>query len=436
MSSIATPKLLSNLNSLIFDPDFIKLQRQYITTSPLECIDLKENNKVAILEWLLSPDEGHLQGDFFLKMFISSVYQEANDKQLAELPNPLIFKTISLANITVMRELNITDCSDKKRSIDILLTDTASKTIILIERKDGSQAHTGQLAAYYEWVKAHYPNWNKFFILSDSENKNHGKESHLAYIQLDDSWLVNSLVSLIQKDGLPMHLEYKFRDLHDFIFGEWDEKRDPYFKGFDELHKKLAYKHADLIHQLTETKVNETKVTLSNLDNHFYFSRIIPEKLFSGDEDIQLFSCLQSNHKVINSLCCYNEYYLFADEILNKYPDLSYDINSDSIFFILKKHHIDDCFPYNMWIYRQKEEDQEINYIVGVEISKGDNESLWHLADQFSEIYQFDQHKKPRARKLPESIIIEEEIQGLSLEKDQKLAHIMKEFYKNVKKLK
>lgn len=438
MSNITTSKLLNDLTNLIFDPDFIKLQRQYITTSPLECIDLKENNKIAILEWLLSPDEGHLQGDFFLKMLISAVYAEANNEQLEELPNPLIFKTVSLANITVMRELNITDCSDKKRGIDILLTDTASKTIILIERKDGSQAHTGQLAAYYEWVQTHYPNWNKIFILSDSENKNHGEENHPAYIQLNDSWLVNSLLSLIQKDGLPIHLEYKFRDLHDFVFGEWDEKHDPYFKGFDALHKKLAHKHADLIHQLTETKikVKSTNIALNNITPNLFFSKIIPYELYSGDEDIQLFACLQSNHKAINSLCEYNEFYLLADKVSQKYSDLSHEIDENAIYFILDKHNYDNNFPYCIWIYRKKEEQQEISYMVGADIDKGDNESLWNIADQFAEIYQFEQHKKPRARKLPTSIIIEEEIQTLSLEKDQKLAHIMKEFYKNVKELK
>ncbi len=118
----------------------------------------------------------------------------------------------------VMQEVTIK--KSKTRRIDILLADASTKTIIVIERKDGSVAHTGQLADYYDWVNDHYSDWNKVFVLSDSHDKQHGVNSHDSSIQLDDSWLAIALVELMNKNILSVRLEHEFKIIHDCFFGE------------------------------------------------------------------------------------------------------------------------------------------------------------------------------------------------------------------------
>ncbi|MEK7991149.1 MAG: PD-(D/E)XK nuclease family protein [Thiotrichaceae bacterium] len=386
----------SLLNDLIFDPDFISLHRRAVSTSPIEVLNLKEDNKANILAWLLDPREGHLQGDYFLKMLVSAIYQNATDEQLEELPSSLTFNTISLSNMVVMREIVI----KSKRRIDLLLADIASETIIVIERKDGSIATRGQLSNYYNWIQEHYSDWYQLFVLSDSQNKNHGKEIHESYVQLDDSWLSHALLELINKDGLPTRLEHSFRDIHDFVFGEWNERHDPFFVNFDDLHKKLANRHADTLRQLNQIPVDigGEKYSLLSISPYDYFSQIIPNQTQYSHEEMELFSCLQANYYVINSLSYYSEFDLFSENIVHSYLELESIMKNNGICFFLEKHLTDksdwSSYPYFMEVRRIEEsEENQITYSIYFFASKCCQENGWHISEAFADLCELKRRK-------------------------------------------
>jgi len=405
-------KINTLLNSLIFDPDFTSLYHRYVATSPLEVVELKEDNKANILAWLLNPAEGHLQGDYFLKMLISTAYQYAKDEQLERLPSGLILNTISFSKISVMREVVIkNNCQ-----IDLLLADVATKTVIVIERKDGTLAAREQLRVYYDWVQEHYSNWHQLFILSDSQNRDHKEEEHEFYIQLNDSWLSHALLEIINKDGLPNRLEHSFRDIHDFVFGEWDEKNDLFFKDFDKQHKKIAHQYADILrllkHEVVTIKGKSYK--LCDVNPHVYFSQIKPNQAQYTLEEMELFSCLQSNYLTINSLCNYSEFDFFDDKVLQRWPDLESSIYKDIMYFILKKHVTNDsAWPYHMEFRRIKNnETNEATYNICFSAGRYGQENTWNIAEEFAHQCKFNINKNWKWREK----IIESNIKELSLE--------------------
>lgn len=57
--------LLEKTFKLVLDKDFKALSSRCEETSVLELIKFDENKKSDVLAWLLNPNGGHQQGDYF-----------------------------------------------------------------------------------------------------------------------------------------------------------------------------------------------------------------------------------------------------------------------------------------------------------------------------------------------------------------------------------
>ncbi len=432
MTTAITTPLLKDLNKLIFDPDFISLNRQSVFTSLLELKPFKETEISRVLAWLIDPNEGHMQGDYFLKSMIAAVYQEADETQLTELPTASHMSILSLANISVMQEVAIKQSKDRR--MDILLADAASKTIIVLERKDGSKASTGQLEDYYNWTQKNYPGWNKIFVLSDSYQKCHGQNDHVSFVQLNDSWLANALMELINQNTLSSKAICIFKDIHDFVFGEWCEKRDSFYTGRESRIKQIANTHSEIIRALEDEqlKIGSKYVSYIDITPTLYFTAILPDATAKPnkytDEQLTLASCVQSYHNSFSSLHGYNEFDQFGEIIMNTYPEFWIAVHKDLVWIALQKHVTDDetYLPYYMEISRNESKDgEDVTYNVSIGASKKSIVTAHHIADEFAELNNFKVTVNWRSREKT----ITSDIKSLSLKNGSELSNLIADFH-------
>lgn len=426
--------LLDKTFKLLLDKDFKALSSRSEETSVLELIRFDENKKSDILAWLLDPNGGHQQGDYFLKALLHYVFNIADDEQLDNFLSTFELLSHSTSQAKVIREFPINAGAGR---IDLLILDPSQKLVIVIERKDGSKLQNQQLNKYASWIEDNYADWNKVYVLSDSYFKNHGDEYDNRYVKIDDTWLSDALLDVIGRDLLTQRQEYQLRDVHDFIFGEWDENRDPYFKSFDELLNRVSSNHSDTLRLLEEhTLISGNKsFPLIELTPLEYFGYVLPNAHNYDDWQLKLAELIQHNHKVFNQLHSLNEFNLFAEAIRKQFPQLSTIIGDSEIILMLTNHtpNEDDYWPYYLEIEREKNEENQDFYTVSINTTRYSPEEFHHLAEKVADAYKMKRQSNWRSK----HEVLLENIETLALEGgDDSLYHAVKDFYDVIKNLK
>lgn len=97
------------------------------------------------LGFLLNPSANHGLDDHFLKRFLMRVLSIADTPTV----NPIIINITDLSNALVERET---------QNIDILISDTDSKIVCIIENKIFSDEHSNQLDRYLKIAQQRFPN--------------------------------------------------------------------------------------------------------------------------------------------------------------------------------------------------------------------------------------------------------------------------------------
>ncbi|MDO6642154.1 PD-(D/E)XK nuclease family protein [Shewanella sp. 5_MG-2023] len=359
-------KLKSDLNNFFQDPNYLAFYQRFKAVTYLDgYVDFDENRKSGILQWLLSPREGHLQQDYFIKALLAAYYRNSTPEQVAGLPQAYELSVKSFKQVTLMQELVITN----NKRIDLLLADAATKTLILIERKDGSKAHTGQLPAYFDWAETHYPNWQRYYILSDSHKQNHGEQMHHAFVQLDDEWIVTAIKRLLELEALPARQEGILKDIQAYVFGEWDEQTEKSDKDLTKYAKLLAHNHASLLETLANESVtvNGKKIRLIDVSPATYFNTIALEQNIHNDSELnELLLILQASHDVLDCVQDYSSFEHLADEIKRIYPEITIEVNSESVYFLLSRHYTSnnevDFMPYYFDLVKHTDKETNADY--------------------------------------------------------------------------
>ena len=381
-------KLKSDLNQFFQDPNYLAFYQRFKAVTYLDgYVTFDENRKSDILRWLLTPREGHQQQDYFIKALLAAYYREATTEQLTDRPQAYELSVKSFNQVTVMRELVITN----NKRVDLLLADAASKTLILIERKDGSKAHTGQLPAYFDWAETHFPDWKKYYILSDSCNQNHGKQMHPAFVQLDDEWISTAIKRLLESEALPARQSGVLKDIQAYVFGEWDEHTEKTDKDITKYAKLLAHKHASLFETLSHESVmaNGKQIQLGDVSPQNYFNSLALESQVRDSDDLnELLLILQASHEVLDYIQDYSSFEHLADEIKNIYPQIISDVESDRVSFLLTKHYSnpDDYYPYYFDLAKHTDEETGNDYYtVNWEAHRKCHESEIKYAESFAQ---------------------------------------------------
>ncbi len=426
--------LLENTFKLLLDKDFKALSSRCEETSVLDLIKFDENKKSDVLAWLLDPNGGHQQGDYFLKALLHYVFNIADDEQLNNFLSTFELLSHSVSQAKVIREFPINAGAGR---IDLLILDPSQKLIIVIERKDGSKLHNQQLNKYASWVEANYADWNKVYVLSDSYFKNHGDEYDTRFVKVDDTWLSDALLDVIGRGLLTQRQEYQLSDVHDFIFGEWDEKRDPYFKSFDKLLNRVSANHSDTIRLLEEHKLisGNKSFPLIELTPLEYFGYVLPNAHNYADWQLKLAELIQYNHKVFSQLHGLNEFNLFEECIQKQFPELSVSFEDSAIILMLTKHKPSEghYWPYYLKIEREKNEDDQGIYAVTINVNRDSPEEFHHLAERVADAYKMKRQSNWRFK----HEVLLENIESLVLDGlDDSLYHKIKGFYGVVKGIK
>lgn len=128
------------------------------TTDDLfDIVHLRENQHSQMLAWLLSPSEGHLQGDAIIKDLLVKAYHASNkcthdNKNFFSKWTPGRISTSGFGSMFVETEF----CVSSGR-LDILLIDNSNKILVVVENKFGAKLSEKQLEKYVESVKESLP---------------------------------------------------------------------------------------------------------------------------------------------------------------------------------------------------------------------------------------------------------------------------------------
>lgn len=246
---MAFDKFLEIMNEWILDDNFQYLSRYSQSRHWLDYISLKENHYSDILSWLLSPNEGHGLGDYFIKGLLTHALSKTESNEIeydeSDKLSPSNIDACSFHGAKVGREISF----DGGR-IDILVVDTTNDLVIVIERKDGSTLHDNQLSHYEEWINHNYAKYYQVKILSDSQNKVH--ELNDQWVQVDDEWLIRAIREVINNETLPDVVNYRLRDFLSYLTDEWES--DPYFVDMPDVMSKFVNKYYEQIRQIADTE--------------------------------------------------------------------------------------------------------------------------------------------------------------------------------------
>lgn len=329
---------------------------------------------------------------------MNAVSSNADEAQFNTLSISADILQMSFSNLQVVRELSITHKRQTKY-IDLFLIDPYQQLVIVIERKDGSLAKNNQLFNYADWAEAHYEGWKHVFILSDSYGLDHKKQYDKRYIQLDDTWLTDALLDLISRGKVTSYQETKFRDIHDYIFGRWSEKRDDYYLGFDKILKQVAESHCETLRALENhcVKFKRASFNLLDISKNTYFAKILPNAQSIDCNSLKLLELVQRYSPVFNQLHGLNEFDEFEDKLKNLNKYLVTELHADNIYFTLK-HHLPStgCWPIAFEVKRIVTEEDETGYELNLTISKYSDEAYHSLAEKAAKAFgkSFKQNQK------------------------------------------
>nr|WP_299242940.1 PD-(D/E)XK nuclease family protein [uncultured Halomonas sp.] len=279
---------ITAMQQLLSKPEFPRLARYNQERSWLEYFPLRESHYCSLLEWLLCPGEGHGLGDFFLKQLLT----EANTTALANISSPMAKRFTQrlrdkmwlavdellinpLQATLVAREVAITG----GRRIDLLIVDPIMELVVVLERKDGTKVNSGQLPYYQRWVESNYPDYYQLYILSDSQQFDHGLEDAIDWIQLDDSWLVSALKEALIPGRLPEGMHQRFEDLL-YHFDTEGLHREPFYRGIETELDDFALRNRDIIQQLRNNPITE-------LSYHAILTEHLPSADASEESEIR-----------------------------------------------------------------------------------------------------------------------------------------------------
>lgn len=302
-------QFIDALNSMQLDPMFNTVSRLAVSRNWLNYVGLTETQKCALLEWLLKPNEGHGLGDYFIRQLLLAVYQklqqdaEINGETLSDRVNALnLCQTHDALNSNysaafVDREITLPDNeSSRNRTgrVDLIIYDEIQKTLIVIERKDGSKLSPGQLEKYRKYFSALYDSdrITQYYLLLDSCEQDHSKttpeEELQHWIQLGDDWLKSAINHLLQHGLVPKDIGNQLCHIRDYVLGYWNEESEPYYKDSDQLFLNFLHDH-----QQSLTLLNEASIQLKNgpqlitwLDGNRLFNEIQPSTPGSPGESL------------------------------------------------------------------------------------------------------------------------------------------------------
>gem|GEM_PF-4730429 len=345
--------LSKTLGAISNAPSFDLIASQVRCRHWLSYICLKEAHLTGILCWLLNPNEGHGLRDYFCKRLLESAWAESEGALGSNVHSSLTLSSLSLGGAIALQEVPI---QDGQRRIDLLLLDYTQRTIVLIERKDGSRVGRKQLSAYLDWAKKNFEGYSIYPIVLDSHTLNHGSELTSGWVQLDDSWLVKAIEDLLNREYLPTRLEHLFQDLLYYVFGEWDEDSDAFYSGASDALELFAHQNSEQLKilQRVEIQVENQSRRLVDLSEYALVTKVIANPSVEDEVKECAYFCLK-HADLLKELRQFTVMDKVASEAMSAFPMLYAEVYSDQsevgVQLILKRDVPPDNSESDEWPY-------------------------------------------------------------------------------------
>ena len=160
----------------------------------LQNAEIRHSN---FLGWLLSPDENHYTGDYFLSELLLAALKNIDKTSIAKNFDITDFMNGNLVGASVTLE----KLTNEGRRMDIFIDSPSEQLVCVIENKIWSDEGYNQLEDYYKYVTEHniYKNYKyKIFIfLTPDDNYEHSK-LHKNYIRMDYSQICDIINKLLK----------------------------------------------------------------------------------------------------------------------------------------------------------------------------------------------------------------------------------------------
>lgn len=377
-----------------------------------------------MLCWFLDPREGHHQHDYFIKQLLGAYVQNLPD----DFPLNHAFELLnhSYSEAQVITEFTLPN----NKRIDIAVVDRSSKTLILIERKDGTKAHSNQLSAYRDWAQSHFSNWTQIYILSDSHEQEHGAEFDSYYLQMNDGWLILAIKQILSLPYISNEVQVNLQNTLRLIDEDFEY---PIEKQWSEINKKLSQKYSPLIKELKSATLTlcEQNYSLLDIEPRTYLKLISKSPELLADP---LLNALQDNYYELYHLSTFNEFEYFEDNISTIVPAhivLSLEYGREKINFTHKLHTItqDDVWPYFLTLSCSNSEEQSFD--LSIHLNKNANENALKYANAMENAYGF----QPSRKKIYFEHLLLTNIDDVSLNKGTILRQEIDRFFDWIKKI-
>lgn len=333
---------IKDMQLLIAAPEFSRLSRYNQERTWLGYLPLSERHYCSLLEWLLNPQEGHGLGDFFLKQLLREAYTTALESSSPSVAehfkqrlkanmwfdlDELLISSLHSAMVAQEVAINLDEIDQpQNRRMDLLIVDPVMYVVIVIERKDGSKTHSGQLKDYQKWVEKEYPDYYQLFILSDSRGLEHDLESSPDWIQLDDSWLIQSLKEALIPGRLPKSMIQRFEDL--LYHFDWEGPyREPFYYGIEKELDQFSLTYRDTIQRLRKNPI--TKLRHADVLTSF-----LPDADRNEETEIRRALLLKCRYpSLIGDLLTRASLKELSNQLAKQHPDVSlaFDIHDETL---------------------------------------------------------------------------------------------------------
>lgn len=167
------------------------------------------NNEIRhsnFLSWLMSPNESHGLGDYFLTSFLKKVSSKAFSLGI-EGPSVFDIDAWNFSDAEILREW---------RNIDILIKCDDEKFICVVENKIHSKEHNNQLQRYKHIVENEYPDYKKFFVYLTIEGDIPSEGDYLPLSYSDIAPLIEHLIKS-KKNKLSFEILSFISDYNDVL---------------------------------------------------------------------------------------------------------------------------------------------------------------------------------------------------------------------------
>ncbi len=165
-----TPEIRKAFESFLLSKDLFTLESRFAKFNVFEAlgVERKEIHHSNFLAYLLEPSESHGLRGLFLQKFLQEAVREYSNTTISVMK----LDGLDLSQMTVRREYE---------NIDLYLTDSRNKLVVVIENKVGSKQHDNQLTRYRETADAEHRDF-RFLGIYLTEDGQDPKDEHYAVI--------------------------------------------------------------------------------------------------------------------------------------------------------------------------------------------------------------------------------------------------------------